>query len=96
MNIEEVLQDLDRAKTDAEYASSAIMSLTNDLLFVFYELENGLDVSGINEWFFENDIISKYETITINHPVDGYFSYNFGGYRFKDAESAIAFKLRWT
>lgn len=96
MEMNDMLLILIKAKEDSDIGIAVIMALENDLLYVAYEIDQGSDMTELNEWFFENNIVAKHEHITINDPRDGYFPYGVTGYRFKDAESAMAFKIRWT
>lgn len=96
MKVEDILNDLLKLKEQSELVLAILSNLEQDPLFVFYEHEEGSDMTELNEWFFENDVVAKREYMPLDHPSPAQFAYHIHGYRFKDSESAIAFKLRWT
>lgn len=95
-SVNDEVQALLKIKEQIEKNLSILMALEKDTLFVFYSHEEGSDRRELIDWFFENNIIAKYESILLDdHPSAAGFPYHIMGYRFKDAEAAMAFKLAW-
>lgn len=73
---------------------TVVKTLNKDVLFV----PCNFDVIDTNkkffDWCFENDIITMEEEIFIESHTLG--SKKITGFRFKDVESAMAFKLKWS
>ncbi len=80
----------------------AIVSMTKQLKLVKELRDNNLfaevtdpsaDITILQEWFFENDIIAKYYQINV-YSSDEEYMYIWG-FQFKTTAGAMAFKLRW-
>ena len=97
--IDDKLGELIRNRDACDDATKIIRDLQNDPYFVFFEQDpeevDDDSLEKINEWFFENDIVRKFEAIIMGD-VPGMGAFAVSGFRFRNTEDAAAFKLTWT
>jgi len=75
-------------------ALEKLNELQNDEFFISMEFVFDSDSQKMDDWLFENDIVAKKEKFNFKiHHTDLQFS--ISGYRFRNMEHAMAFKLRW-
>ena len=95
--IESVLAEIQSNRDACDAATKIIRDLRDDPCFVIFQAdpEDEAGLEEVNEWFFENDIVRKFETIIMGD-VPGMGAFAVNGFRFRNTESAMAFKLKWT
>ena len=75
-------------------ALEKLNELQNDEFFISMEFIFDSDLEKMDEWLFENDIVAKKEKFNFKiENTDLHFT--ISGYRFRNMEHAMAFKLRW-
>jgi len=77
-----------------ETALEELNKLQNDKLFVSMEFVFDSDRGKMDEWLFENDIVAKKEKSNFKIPHTD-LQFTISGYKFRNMEHAMAFKLRW-
>lgn len=77
-----------------EIALEKLNELQNDELFVSLEIIFDSDAKKMDEWIFENNIVAKRITFQFNIPKTE-LHFAVSGYKFRNIEHAMAFKLRW-
>jgi len=77
-----------------ETALETLNNLQNDELFVSLDSVFSSDRKKMDEWIFENNIVAKKENSNFNVPNTD-LQFTISGYRFRNIEHAMAFKLRW-
>ena len=77
-----------------ETSLEKLNELQNDELFISLEVIFDSDLQKINNWLFENDIVAKKEKFQFKIPHTD-VEFVISGYRFRNVEHAMAFKLRW-
>ena len=96
--IDDILGQLIRKRDAYNDTMKIIHDLQNDPYFVFFASDSDRmgddELEEVNVWFFDNDIVRKFESTIIDIPGMGTFAVS--GFRFRNTESAMAFKLKWT
>lgn len=75
-------------------ALEKLNELRNDEFFVSLGTIFGSEFEVMDEWLFENNIVAKKERVNFEIP-NTELQFTISGYRFKNIEHAMAFKLRW-
>jgi len=77
-----------------ETALEKLNELQNDELFISLEVIFSKEIEKIDDWLFENNIVAKKEQFRfdISHTN---VEFIISGYRFRNIEHAMAFKLKW-
>lgn len=77
-----------------ESALEKLNEIQNDEFFISMEFIFDSDLGKIDEWLFENNIVAKKEKFNFKIPHTD-LQFTISGYRFRNMEHAMAFKLRW-
>ncbi len=77
-----------------ELALEKLNEFQNDELFVSLEIIFDSDVVKMNDWLFENNIVGKRVTFRFDVPQTE-LHFTITGYKFRNIEHAMAFKLVW-
>lgn len=77
-----------------EVALENLNELQNDELFISLDVIFSTEFEKIDDWLFENNIVAKKEKFHFNIPHTN-VEFDISGYRFRNIEHAMAFKLRW-
>lgn len=71
-----------------------LSELQNDELFVSLEIMFDTDAAKMDDWLFENNIVGKRVTFRFDvHQTQ--LQFTITGYKFRNIEHAMAFKLMW-
>lgn len=97
MEIDIVIQNLNDVKQNIDGAIKTATEIKNDPLFVSFDISTDNQrnkMTQIKRWFRQNNISATFDIIL---PLDGYSNNKIDvpGYKFKNEEDAMAFKLRW-
>jgi len=71
-----------------------LSELQNDELFISLEIVFDSDAAKMDDWIFENNIVGKRVTFRFDVPQTE-IRFTITGYKFRNIEHAMAFKLRW-
>lgn len=78
-----------------QVALEKLSELQNDELFVSLEIIFDSEAAKMDDWIFENNIVGKRVTFRFDVPQTE-IHFTITGYKFRNIEHAMAFKLRWT
>lgn len=71
-----------------------LSELQNDELFVSLEIIFDSEAAKMDDWLFENNIVGKRVSFRFDVPQTE-IHFTITGYKFRNIEHAMAFKLRW-
>ena len=95
-NLNSAVKQVSQVHDASKLVLDELNKLQNDELFVSIDVTfNSNHVAReVNEWIFENDIVAKWQTFDFNVP-DTESKFVVTGYKFRNVEDAMAFKVRW-
>ena len=94
MNVDKAHATVHSVYDSCETALEKLNELQNDEFFISMEFIFDSDLGKMDDWLFENNIVAKKEKFRFKIPHTD-LQFSISGYRFRNMEHAMAFKLRW-